>query len=194
MMRSCCSLRLQFWLSFCVLYYHQCCQGLNLPWNRGTGPLRIVGPDTSEEAFQKSSTELQSSTAEILQSAATLRESVEERQLSMAVTAKSFSPLELKKQVDEYQKAYDELWTEVHKLDALEKSVGSSMLLFENLMGKPETSQSEADTLQQNIDELRRKRTELSEKSTAAYRQTKRLKAEMDMLILLQQRDSDNKE
>jgi hypothetical protein len=72
--------------------------------------MRMVGPDTIDEAFQKSSAELQSSTAEILQSAGTLRDSVEERQLSMAVTAKSFSPLELKKQVDEYQKSYDELW------------------------------------------------------------------------------------
>jgi hypothetical protein len=67
--------------------------------------MHFHAPDTSEEAFQKSSTELQISTAEILQSAVTLRESVEERQLSMAVTAKSFSPLELKKQVDEYQKS-----------------------------------------------------------------------------------------
>jgi hypothetical protein len=156
--------------------------------------MRMVGPDTIDEAFQKSSAELQSSTAEILQSAGTLRESVEERQLSMAVTAKSFSPLELKKQVDEYQKSYDELWAEVDKLDALEKKVGSSMLFYENLMRKPEISRSEARTLQQNIDELRGTRAKLSEKSISAYKQAKLLMAEIDMLVLLQQQDSDDKD
>jgi hypothetical protein len=156
-------------------------------------PIPMLGPDTSEEGFQKSS-ELQRSTAEILQSAGNLRELVEESQLSMAVTAKSFSPLVLKKRMDEYQKSYDDLWEEVHKLDALEKKVGSSILYYENLLCKPNVSQSEARTLQQNIDELRVKQKELSEKSMSAYKQTKLLSAEMDMLNLLQQQDSDDKD
>jgi hypothetical protein len=48
--------------------------------------------------------------------------------------------------------------------------------------------------LQQNIDELRGTRAKLSEKSISAYKQAKLLMAEIDMLVLLQQQDSDDKD
>jgi hypothetical protein len=133
-------------------------------------PTSALVPST---ATQESSTDLQSTTAELLQSASALRVSVEERQLSMVVNGKAYSRLELQNQLDEYQKSYDELWKEVDKLNTLEKKVESSILFHENLMIKPEISQSEVRTLQQKNEELKEMKTTLSEKSMAAFRQTK---------------------
>jgi archaellum component FlaC len=157
----------------------------------GAMPTSVLVPGV---ASQESSAELQSTTAEILQSAVALRVSVEERQLSMVMNDKAYSHQELEKQLDEHQKSYDELWKEVNKLDALEKKVESSMLFYENLMREPNISQSEARTLQQKCDELKEMKTKVSEKSMAAFRQTKQLRAEMDMLELLQQQDPDHKD
>jgi chromosome segregation ATPase len=92
----------------------------------------VLGPGT---ASQESSTDLHSTTADLLQSASALRVSVEER-----VNGKAYSYLELQNQLDEYQRSYDELWKEVNELNALEKRVESSILFNENFMFKPEIS------------------------------------------------------
>jgi chromosome segregation ATPase len=154
-------------------------------------PTSVLAPTA---ASQESSAELQNTTAELLQSAGVLRGSVEERQRSIVLNGETFSQLVMQQQIDDYQRSYDELWKEVTKLDALKEQIESSILFYENLMLRPEISRSEPRTMQQKIDELRDMKTELSEKSMSVWKQTERLRAEMDMLELLQQQDPDHKD